>query len=102
MVCAGFPDYLSKLHLATLKFAEHRMKEEEEAEAKKAEEAAAREEERRREEEEERKHDSSQPRSPEAWEVFLGGGPVLSFAEKASDPNDQLNYLLNKLMLLGT
>lgn len=81
------------------------MKQEAEAEARKVAEAAAaaaREEERRKKEEEDRKLDATQPRSPEAWEVFVGGGPVLSMAGKTSDPNDQLNYLLNKLMLLGT
>lgn len=91
--------------MATLKFAERRRKkEEEEAEAKKAAEAAAREERRRREEEEEQKKlSAAQSHPPEAWDVFVGGGPILSStASESADPNDRLNYLLNKLMLLGT
>lgn len=104
----GFPDYLNKLHMATLKFADRRMKEEEAAAARKAAEAAeaaAREDKRRKEEEERRKLDTSHPHPspPETWEVFVGGGPVLSStACDPTNPNEQLNYLLNKLMLLGT
>ncbi|KAK3919685.1 StAR-related lipid transfer protein 7, mitochondrial [Frankliniella fusca] len=105
----GFPDYLSKLHMATVKFAERRVKEEAEAEARKAAEAAeaaeaaAREEKRRRGEEDKKKLSSPHPDPPKTWEVFFGGGPVLSsVANDFPDPKDRLNYLLNKLMLLGT
>lgn len=96
----GFPDYLSKLHMATVKFAERRMKKEEEERARKAAEAAEaaeKEEKRKKDEEENKKISDAQQQSPETWEAFFGGGPVLS-----NIPNERLNYLLNKLKLLGT
>lgn len=94
---AGFPDYLSKLHKATVKFAERRVQKEEEEKARKAAEAAEEEEKRKKDEEEKKKISNSQQQSPETWEAFFGGGPVLS-----NVPNERLNYLLNKLKLLGT